>query len=162
MVSRKSQVKTRLSASARFKQRVTVLFLPSRPLKASGCSRRLTFRPARPSTSFFLQTVNSVPSDHLHECDLGDVVVYVAAYVDLLVARGELKASGGNIIDGKVNPLINVVRDCGRTVNALARSLRLSPIARTPLLQKQEPQNLSYYQRQALAEASDDGQANGH
>ena len=114
-----------------------------------------------PERAFFLETVASVPSDHFQRCDLADLVVYVGAYIDWLTARGELKASG-NIIDGKVNPLVALVRDGARTVNILARSLRLTPISRTPQAAKPEPQGMSYYQRQGLLaqEVQRDEQAN--
>ena len=98
------------------------------------------FLPGSPERKFFVETVASVPADHFQPCDHATLVAYTACHIDWLVARGELKASG-NMVDGKLNPLIAVVRDLGRTINQLARSLRLNPISRIPLPIKQEAAN---------------------
>ena len=121
---------------------------PNPPGKRLACPD--DFPPGSSERRFFLDLVASLPSNHFQKCDEASVAVYVAACVDLMAARGELKASG-NIIDGKANPLIAVVRDNTRTINQLARSLRLNPVSRAP----QQPAKvadveLSYYERQAL------------
>jgi phage terminase small subunit len=112
-----------------------------------------------PEREVFRSVVASVEPSHFHNSDLPVLCVFVRAVVQERVASGEIAATG-YLIDGKLNPMVTILRDAQRVVGVYSRLLRLNPVARTPLPSKSEPQSASYYDGMSLLEEAKRDDAN--
>ena len=103
-----------------------------------------------PEKQVFRRIVASVEASHFRESDLPVLLIFVRAVVQERVASGEIAATG-YVIDGKLSPMVTILRDAQRVVAVYSRLLRLNPVARVPNPAKaKEIEPISYYERQAL------------
>jgi phage terminase small subunit len=101
----------------------------------------------------FLAIVLGVRPDHFMACDTPLLAAYTKAIVLERVASGELRSAG--YVDGdRPSPWLNILTQATRSMTVLSRMLRLNPQARSPLVE--EPQNVSFYERQRLLEGRSD------
>jgi phage terminase small subunit len=111
--------------------------------------------------SLFVAVVADHPASHFKASDAALLAIFVRAILTERAASVHLK-KGGYVIDGKPSPWLSVWATANKSMLALARALRLSPLARSPnrpTRPTRSAQALSIYERMRLEESDNDDKA---
>jgi phage terminase small subunit len=106
----------------------------------------------------FVAVVSDHPANHFKASDAALLAIFVRAILTEREASIRLK-KGGHVIDGKPSPWLSVWTAANKSLLALGRALRLSPLARTPnrpTRPARPTQTLSVYESMRLEEADDE------
>ncbi|WP_354130431.1 MULTISPECIES: P27 family phage terminase small subunit [unclassified Bradyrhizobium] len=108
----------------------------------------------------FVDLVAGCRADFFEVTDAPLLATYSRAVVTERAASAGLKEDGYVLRDGKPSPWLPILQAATRTLSTYSRMLRLNPSARASASAagRREPEPpMSYYQRQKLLEARDDG-----
>jgi len=97
----------------------------------------------------WVDVVASCPPTHFRESDQQVLTVFVRACLRQRAATSELNASGYITDEGRLNPMVSVLKDAERSVAVYSRLLKLNPVGRQQSAQPAE-EPLDYFAREAL------------
>jgi phage terminase small subunit len=107
----------------------------------------------------FIDIVASKPAEHFEKSDAALLVAYVRACAMERTASEHLAQHGVVGRNNTTSAWFNVWATANKQMLAMARQLKLSPLARRPApsYQRRGDDHLSYYERQELLEGNADG-----
>jgi phage terminase small subunit len=99
-----------------------------------------------PEKTVWVRLVSSCEPGHFRDSDFPLLTAYCQLISQRARAAKELRAQG-DVIDGKINPLIVVVEKCDRGIIAYSMRLRLAPQSRAPYAKKSSGPPMSVYEQ---------------